>query len=313
VNRQVVGFAVLFGLGAFLVAVGQPLGRPRPPLLDRLRRLRPDMQDAEEPTHRTALFQSPGLERTLGPVLEGGGSLVLRLRRRAGLPGDALSARLGAAGSGMTAAQFFGQKIAAALVGFALLPVATGTGLIRWTGGAVWVWVALATLGYFGPDLWLANRAEARRREIAWELGGFLDEVTLALSAGEGMEQAVQEAALSGRGPLAAEIRAGLRDLRLTGRPLWERLEVYGEEIRVPELASVGAAIGAAVRQGGPVIQALRAQAEAVRERRRLELLESGERAAVRMLLPVGGLILPAFFVAVLFPAAVQMLGLTHG
>jgi len=312
VSRQLLGFAVLFGMGAFLVAVGQPLGRPRVPLSERLRRLRPDREDEADPDRRGALFRSPSLERTLGPLLEGTGRSLFGLRLRLGFSGDSVVSRLATAGSPMTAAQFYGQKVAGAVVGFALLPTASGAGLLRWTGSAVWMWIVLAAAGFFSPDLWLHKKAEARRREIAWELGSFLDEVTLAVSAGQGIEQAVQEAALEEPGTLAAEIRAALRDMRLTGRPLWERLEVFGEEIRVPELASAGAAIGAAVRQGAPVVQALRAQAEAVRERRRLELLEAGEKAAVRMLLPVGGLILPAFFIAVLFPAAVQILGLTH-
>ena len=148
---------------------------------------------------------------------------------------------------------------------------------------------------------------------MAWELGALLDLVTLSVSAGLGIEQALQEAALSSEGPLASEIRTALREARLTGRPVWDRLEDFGEWVGLPELASAASAVGAAAREGAPVLQGLRAQAEGVRERRRLEILEAGEKAAVRMLLPVGGLILPAFFLAVLFPAAIQILGLTHG
>jgi hypothetical protein len=39
--------------------------------------------------------------------------------------------------------------------------------------------------------------------------------------------------------------------------------------------------------------------------------VEAGERAQIRMLLPTGLLILPAFFVVVLYPAAVQLLKVT--
>ncbi len=82
-------------------------------------------------------------------------------------------------------------------------------------------------------------------------------------------------------------------------------------ESGLAEAESLAAAIGAAADHGTAVTQALRAQARALRERRRLELVEAAERAQVRMLLPVGLLILPAFFVIVLYPAAVQLLRLT--
>ena len=311
-TRQVLGFTVLFGIGAFLVAVGQPLGRPRAPLSERLRRLHPDAEP-EAPSARPFLFRTRGLDLTLGPLLESAGGALMRLRTAVGFAPRGTGERLAAAGSPMTAAQFLGQKVAGAVVGFALLPVAQGVGLLRSGGGAVWLWLLLAAAGYFGPDVWLVRRTEARRRQIGWELGSLLDVVTLSVSAGMGIEQALQEAVLGGEGPIASELRAGLREARLTGRPVWQRLEDFGERAMVPELAMTGAAIGAAVKQGTPILQALRTQAESVRDRRRLELLEAGERAAVRMLLPVGGFILPAFFIAVLFPAAIQILGLSQG
>jgi tight adherence protein C len=308
---HLLGYGLLFGTGAFLLALAQPLGRPLPPLAERLRRLGPEGGDDEAAPERAPLFRSAGLDAALAPALEAAGGGLLRLLGRLGLSREAPAARLAAAGSKMTPAQLFGQKLAFAAVGLAFLPAAQALGVLR-EAGALWLWLLLATAAFAAPDLALAQRAAARRRAVAWELGGLLDTVTLAVSAGIGVEQALQEAALAGDGILAAELRAGLREARLAGRPVWERLEIFGEEVGVPEVAAAGAAIGAAIRQGAPVLQALRAQAEAVRDRRRLELLEAGERAAVRMLLPVGGLILPAFFLAVLFPAAVQLLGLTR-
>ena len=83
------------------------------------------------------------------------------------------------------------------------------------------------------------------------------------------------------------------------------------EEVGFVDAEPLAAAIQAAADHGTAVTQALRAQARALRDRRRLELVEAAERAQVRMLLPVGLLILPAFFVVVLYPAAVQLLRLT--
>jgi tight adherence protein C len=57
----------------------------------------------------------------------------------------------------------------------------------------------------------------------------------------------------------------------------------------------------------------LPAQAQALRERQRLHVVEEGGKAAVRMLLPISVLILPALFVVVLVPAAAELTRLGGG
>jgi tight adherence protein C len=84
-------------------------------------------------------------------------------------------------------------------------------------------------------------------------------------------------------------------------------------ELDLPELAALAGALQAGARQGTPVLQTLRAQASAARERRRLALLEAGERAQVTMIVPVAALILPAFFLVILWPASVALLRLSSG
>jgi tight adherence protein C len=82
-------------------------------------------------------------------------------------------------------------------------------------------------------------------------------------------------------------------------------------DLDLPELAALAGALQAGTRQGTPVLQTLRAQAAAARERRRLVLLEAGERAQVTMIVPVAVLILPAFFLVILWPASVALLRLS--
>jgi pilus assembly protein TadC len=56
--------------------------------------------------------------------------------------------------------------------------------------------------------------------------------------------------------------------------------------------------------------KALAAHAQAVREQQRLQIIEEGGKATVRMLLPVALLILPALFVVVLVPAGAELMRL---
>ena len=61
-----------------------------------------------------------------------------------------------------------------------------------------------------------------------------------------------------------------------------------------------------------PLGQVLAAHAQGLRERQRLHIVEEGGKATVRMLLPVALLILPALFVVVLVPAAVELTRWPH-
>jgi tight adherence protein C len=62
--------------------------------------------------------------------------------------------------------------------------------------------------------------------------------------------------------------------------------------------------------QGLPLAQSLAAQAEALRERQRLHIVEEGGKASVRMVLPVAIFILPVLFVVILVPATVELMQL---
>jgi tight adherence protein C len=301
-------FGALFGAGMLLVLTAQPVGAPRPSLARRLVALTPgpgpDRVRGSEQVFRTRLF-----EESLRPALERSGEGIARLLCRLGLDLKATEERLRAVGDRGGLALFEGQKLAGALIGFSFLPAAESFGLAPVT--PVWVWLAAAAAGFLLPDVMLKRRAESRRRRMREDLVHVAELVALAVSAGLGVEGALDEAVGSGEGPLFDELRRLLREGRLRGESASATISRVPAETGLAEAESLAAAIRAAADHGTAITQALRAQARALRERRRLELVEASERAQVRMLLPVGLLILPAFFVVVLYPAAVQLLRLT--
>jgi tight adherence protein C len=305
---EVLVFGALFGAGMLLVLTAQPLGAPRPSLARRLAALTPEAGPhrivASEQVFRTRLF-----EQSLRPVLERTGEGIARVLGRLGLDLRETEERLRAAGDRGGLALFEGQKLAGALIGFTFLPVAESLGLAPIT--PVWLWLAAAAGGFFLPEAMLKRRAEGRRRRMREDLVHFAELLSLAVSAGLGVEGAVDQAAASGEGPLFDELRRLLREARLRGESASATMSRLPAEVGLADAESLAAAIGASADHGTAITQALRAQARALRERRRLELVEASERAQVRMLLPVGLLILPAFFVVVLYPAAVQLLRLT--
>lgn len=297
------------GVGLLLLLTAQPLGRPRPSLARRLAELRPERPErAPEPR----VFGLQGLDSLLLPGLRTVGEAFLRVASPLGLDPGATARRLRAAGEPYGPAVFWGQKIAGLLVGLMLPRILTSVGIGLPSGWPVWVWVGASALGFVGPDIGLNARIQARRNEMLAGLAAAGRLLSLAVSAGYGLEQAIAEVAASGRGPFFDELALRISRARLDSRPAVDALADLAADAELPELASLAGALMAGARQGVPVLQTLRAQAQAARERWRLGLIEEGERAGVHMLLPIGLLILPAFFLVVLYPAAINLLQLSN-
>ena len=307
-NGNLLVWVSVAGIGLLLLLSAQPIGRPRPSLARRLQCLRPD-RPQQEP--RPQVFGLAGLDALLLPALAALGESFLRFGSTFGLDAQATARKLRAAGEPYGPAVFWGQKIAGLTVGVVLPPVLESVGIGPASGWPVWIWAGSALLGFAGPDMGLNARVRARRREMLAGLAAATRLLSLAVSAGYGLEQAVAEVASSGRGPFFDELAHRISKARLESRPAVDALADLAEDADLPELAALAGSLMAGSRQGVPVLETLRAQAAAVRERWRLGLIETGERAAVTMLLPIGVLILPAFFLVVLYPAAVNLLQLS--
>jgi tight adherence protein C len=125
-----------------------------------------------------------------------------------------------------------------------------------------------------------------------------------------GLEQALQTVAHQGTGLLMDELQALVRELSLGEKTLVELLGELERSEGSPELAAFVGALRNALLHGTALGEMLGAQAVVVRERARLRLVEAGARATVMMLVPIGLLILPAYILVILFPAAIQILSL---
>jgi tight adherence protein C len=297
------------GVGLLLLLTAQPLGRPRPSLARRLARLRPERAE-QVPEPR--VFGLQGLDSVLLPGLRAVGETFLRVASPLGLDPGATARRLRAAGEPYGPAVFWGQKIAGLLVGLTLPATLTSIGIGPPPGWPAWAWAGAAVLGFVGPDIGLNARIRKRRNEMLAGLAAAERLLTLAVSAGYGLEQAIAEVVASGRGPFFDELALRMSRAHLESRSAVDALADLAADAELPELASLAGALMAGARQGVPVLQTLRAQAHSARERWRLGLIEEGERAAVHMLLPIGLLIFPAFFLVVLYPAAVNLLELSN-
>lgn len=311
----VVFWPLLFGLGMYLILTSssQPIGRPKPDLRQRLRRLDVDERVREALARRDSrgpMFVSPVMERLLRPVVDDLGGLLQTALTRVGLAGaDDLARKLVVAWPGVEPRQFWGEKALAGAIGLGLFPLLNLLGRHPLGPWPAWLWLLAGVVGCLAPDWRLARRLAARRTEALMELPAILDLLAISVSAGLALEQALERVAAQSRGVVAQELQQATREMRLGGT-LPQALEALTRRNSVAELGTVVAQLRVAHEHGLPLAPALAAQAAALRERKRLRILEAGGEASVRMLLPVAVLILPVLFVILLVPAGAELLRL---
>ncbi|MBV9578107.1 MAG: type II secretion system F family protein [Chloroflexi bacterium] len=312
VDARVIALPLLLGCGVYLILTTLSIGRPKRDLGERLRRLDVDerIRMAELDRHtRPQLFTSRLLENILRPILEDAGGALRSVLGRVGLGGGReLETRLSVVRPGVDIAQFMGEKVASGVIVAAIFPLMNVLRITPFGAWPVWLWLVGFGVGFVLPDWDLDRRAARHRGLVLMELPTILDMLTLATSAGMALEQAIEEVARQSEGVVARELRVMTRELALGQRQtLPEALAGLAQRLGAPEVNHVLGRMSAAYEQGLPLAQTLPAQAQALRERQRVHVVEEGGKTAVRMLLPVALLILPALFVVVLLPAAVEL------
>lgn len=243
--------------------------------------------------------------RVLQPVSEG----MVGLARRFTPAGyvESLKRKVLLAGSppGFEVDRLLVLKILGAASGLVWVPLVY---LVLGLGGAVallltgFLWAA----SFFGADVTLDRRVEARQHQIAVQLPDILDLLVISVEAGLGFEQAIDRTAHAVPGPLSDEFRRMLQETRI-GATRADALRALEERTQVEELRSFILAMLQADTFGVSIARILRTQADEIRVRRRLAAEERAQRAPVAMLFPLVLCIFPAMFVVVLGPALVEI------
>jgi tight adherence protein C len=160
----------------------------------------------------------------------------------------------------------------------------------------VWFGLALAAVFFFLPDLEVKQKADARRRDFRHAIGAFLDLVSMNLSGGRGVPEALMAASEIGSGWALWRIRDALANARISGQTPWQALGLLGEEVRVEELRDLAAALSLVADDGAKVRESLSARAASLRRRELADLEgQAGEKSqsmlVAQMLLCAGFLI----------------------
>jgi tight adherence protein C len=171
-----------------------------------------------------------------------------------------------------------------------------------------------AFTGFYVTDIVMNAKARERRKLIEQAFPNTVDQITICVEAGLGLDAAIAHAARTGSGPLAAELEHVLQDIQ-TGLSRQAALQGLADRTDVSDVRHFVGAVGQANRYGVPVGDALRVQATEGRERRKARAEERAQKMSVTLLFPLIFCILPALLVVLLGPAAIRIanLSLTGG
>jgi tight adherence protein C len=292
-------------LGMALVVLGQRLAHGgTDPVAQRLAQLGSEKRRSLEEIE----LQQPFTERVLRPFIRRFADGAARLRRRPGQPEaaqergmEAMRRKLALAGNPYrwTPADYIGTKVFAALVLGGVLVFLLS--ISDHPGYALLLGAVGATFGWFGPDLLLRSRTQARQRQIQRALPDALDLLVISVEAGLGFDAAIQRLVDKRSDALALEFARVLAEMRV-GRSRRDALRDVVSRTQVQDLNNFVAAILQAEQLGVSVTRVLTVQAEQMRVLRRQRAEEKAAQLQLKMIFPLAIFIFPALCVVILGP-----------
>jgi tight adherence protein C len=199
------------------------------------------------------------------------------------------------------------------LVALAGLPalVAVGCALLaRPLSSAVLYILAAFVLGFALPRYALKRMIRSRQQLVRWGLADALDLMVISIEAGLGLNAAMVKVSTELREAhpdICDEFEMANLEMRV-GRDREEALRNLAERTGVDDLRSLVAMLIQTDKFGTSIARAIRAFSDSLRTKRRQRAEQAAQKAAVKLLLPLACFLFPTLFIALLGPAALQLM-----
>jgi tight adherence protein C len=165
-------------------------------------------------------------------------------------------------------------------------------------------------LGFFLPRLVLRRMIRSRQQLVRWGLADALDLMVISIEAGLGLNAAMMKVSseLKEVHPdISEEFELANLEIRV-GRERDEALRNLAERTGVDDLRSLVAMLIQTDRFGTSIAKAIRAFSDSLRTKRRQRAEQAAQKAAVKLLFPLACFLFPTLFIALLGPAALQLM-----
>jgi len=165
-------------------------------------------------------------------------------------------------------------------------------------------------IGFFLPRYILRKMISGRQLRIRWGLADALDLMVISVEAGLGLNAAMLRVAseLKDVHPdVSDEFELANLEIRV-GRDRDEALHNLAERTGVDDLRSLVAMLIQADKFGTSITRAIRVFSDSLRTKRRQRAEQAAQKAAVKLLIPLALFLFPTLFIAILGPAAINLM-----
>jgi tight adherence protein C len=165
-------------------------------------------------------------------------------------------------------------------------------------------------IGFFLPRYVLRRMIKSRQLSIRWGLADALDLMVISIEAGLGLNAAMLRVAseLKDVHPdVSEEFEMANLEIRV-GRERDEALRNLAERTGVDDLRSLVAMLIQTDKFGTSITRAIRVFSDSLRTKRRQRAEQAAQKAAVKLLIPLALFLFPTLFIAILGPAAINLI-----
>ncbi|MGH9904746.1 MAG: type II secretion system F family protein [Pyrinomonadaceae bacterium] len=202
------------------------------------------------------------------------------------------------------AIQFF------ALAGFPAMVALACAVFARPLNSAVLFILFAFVMGFFLPRYALKRRIRSRQQLVRWGLADALDLMVISIEAGLGLNAAmirVSSELKEVHPDISDEFEMANLEIRV-GRDRDEALRNLAERTGVDDLRSLVAMLIQTDKFGTSIARAIRVFSDSLRTKRRQRAEQAAQKAAVKLLFPLACFLFPTLFIALLGPAALQLI-----
>lgn len=169
--------------------------------------------------------------------------------------------------------------------------------------------------GFLLPKFILNRLVASRQLKITWGLADALDLMVITMEAGLGLNAAmlkVCEELKDVHPDISKEFELANLEIRV-GRERAEALRNLAERTGVEDLNSLVGMLIQADRFGTSIARAVRVYSDSLRTKRRQRAEQAAQKAAFKLLLPLGALLFPTMFIIILGPALLNISDMLSG
>jgi tight adherence protein C len=196
------------------------------------------------------------------------------------------------------------------MAGFPLLVAGVCAVTARPLGSALVYIIIGFVVGFILPRFFLGRITKNRQRELRWGLADALDLMVISVEAGLGLNAAMRKVSSELKEVHSAvSIEFELANLEIrVGRDRDEALRNLAERTGIDDLRSLVAMLIQTDKFGTSIAKGLRVFSDSLRTKRRQRAEQEAQKAAVKLLFPLSCFLFPTLFIAILGPAALNLM-----